>query len=160
MVELLLVHLELSRDLAVVGAAPQLVLQLGVGAFDGPSLGPHRAGYPVDRAELVDDRPLDAADGVGLELEAAGRVELVDGVDEPEDPVADQVGLLDVLREARRDPAGDELDQRRVVQDQPLPGLVGAVLLVVAPELGDERRGVGFRHEGGWRRRPPGVGPG
>ena len=35
-------------------------------------------------------------------LIATAGVELVDRIDEPEDPVADEVGLLDVLRKADR----------------------------------------------------------
>ena len=46
--------------------------------------------------------PLMRRDRVGLELVAAAGIELVDRVDEPEDAVADEVGLLDVLRADRR----------------------------------------------------------
>jgi hypothetical protein len=73
------------------------------------ALEPHRARHPVDRAELVDDGALDAGDRVGLELEAARRVELVDRVDEPEDAVADEVGLLDVLGQPGRDTTATNL---------------------------------------------------
>ena len=37
-------------------------------------------------------------DRVGLELEPSGRIELLDRVDEAEDPVAHEIGLLDTLR--------------------------------------------------------------
>src|SRR4051794_41350095 len=42
----------------------------------------HRARHPVQRAELVDDRALDAGDRVGLELHFAPEVEALDRVDE------------------------------------------------------------------------------
>ena len=103
---------ELDGDLVVLGRAAELVLELRVGALDRAGLRPHRARHPVDRAQLVDDGALDAADRVRLELEAAGRVELVDRVDQPEDPVAHEVRLLDALREPLGDAAGDELDER------------------------------------------------
>jgi hypothetical protein len=38
--------------------------------------------YPVEGAQLVEYRPLDAVDGIGLELEAAFEIELVDRVDQ------------------------------------------------------------------------------
>ena len=60
-------------------------------------------------------------------------VELVDGVDQPEDPVAHQVGLLDVVGEAHRDPPGDVLDERRVVEDQPVAVHLGAVPAITLP---------------------------
>ncbi len=94
--------------------AAELVLELGVGLLEGSGLGPHRPGHPVDRAQLVEDGALDAGDGVGLELVAPLGIELLDGVDEPEHAVADQVGLLDVLGQADGDPAGHVLHQRRV----------------------------------------------
>ena len=112
------VQVELGGQLGVGRRAVELGLELGVGLLERAGLGPHRAGHPVDRAELVEDGALDAGDGVGLELEAAARVELLDGVDEPEDAVADEVGLLDVLGQADGHPAGDVLHQRRVVEDQ------------------------------------------
>ena len=56
--------------------------------------------------------PFDPGDGVGLELDGPFVVELLDGVDQPEDAVADQVALLDRVRQADRHPAGDVLDER------------------------------------------------
>ena len=157
--ELALGPLELGRDLAVLRAAPELVLELGDRPLDGTRLRPHRARHPVDRAELVDDRALDPRDRVGLELEAAAGIELVDGVDEPEDPVAHEVGLLDVLRQTGGDAAGDELHQRRVVEDQPLARVGGAVRLVVGPEVVERFVGI-VRHGDGSLRRRPGAGRG
>ena len=121
----------------------QLVLELGVRLLDRAGLGPHRARHPVDRAELVDDRALDPGDGVGLELEAAVEVELVDGVDQPEDAVADEVGLLDVLRQPDGDAAGDELHQRRVVEDQLVADVAVAVVPCTSAQSAVDARCVG-----------------
>ena len=96
--ELVLGEVELVGQLGVGGRAVQLALERGVRLLERPRLGPHGAGHPVDRAELVEDVPLDPGDGVGLELEAALEVELLDGVDEPEDAVGHEIGLVDALR--------------------------------------------------------------
>jgi hypothetical protein len=137
--ELALGHAELPGELAVVGRAPQLVLELRV-PLDGSGFGAHRSRHPVNGPELVDDGAPDARDRVGLELEPTRQVELLQGVDEAEDPVAHEVGLVDGRRQSRRHPAGHELDQRRVVQDEPLARVGRVVLLVVAPQLGDRGR--------------------
>ena len=60
---------QLLGHLGVGRRAQQGGLELGVGLFDRPGLGPHRARHPVDRPQLVDDRALDPGDGVGLELD-------------------------------------------------------------------------------------------
>jgi len=110
-------------------------LELGERLLDRADLRSHRSGNPVDRAELVEDRSLDAADRIGLELEASAGLELVDGVDQPEHPVADQIGLLHVLRETDRHTTGDVLHQRRVVNDERVTDLGIRVLLVRRPQL-------------------------
>src|SRR5207253_10529030 len=89
--ELVLAQAELGRNLFVLRAAAQLVLELRVRALDRTGLGAHRARDPVDRAQLVDDRALDPADRIGLELVAASGIELVDRVDQTEDAVADPI---------------------------------------------------------------------
>jgi hypothetical protein len=134
---------ELGGHLGLGRGAVQRGLERGVGLLDLAGLVAHRAGDPVDRAQLVDDRALDAADRVGLELDRALEVELLDRVDEPEDAVGDEVGLLDVGRQAHADAAGDVLHQRRVVQDQPLAQPLLAGGLVLAPQLGDGRLDLG-----------------
>ena len=62
-------------------------------------------------------------------------LEALDRPDQADQPVGDQVGLLDVRGQAGADAAGDELDQRRVGDDQPLAGALVALVLVAAPEL-------------------------
>src|SRR5437773_187138 len=83
---------------------------------------------------------------------AASRVELVVGVAAAEDAVADEVWLFDALRQAGGHPPRDELDQRRVVQDQPFARGRRAVRLVVGPEIVD-CFGGSVRHGGGSLRR-------
>ena len=96
----------------------QLLLELGDRPLDVARAGAHRARHPVDGAQLVDDRALDPRDRVRLELDPAVGVEALDRVDEPEEPVGDEIALLDVRRQTAGEPAGDELDQRRVGEDQ------------------------------------------
>ncbi len=145
LVELAETDVQPGCDLHLAGAAVQLRLQRRVSTLDLTRLAAHRPRYPVDGAELVDDRASDAGDGVGLELDGALEVELVDGVDEAEDPVRDQVCVLNVGRQADTHPAGDVLDQRRVVQDQLLAQVGIAGGLVLHPHLDHSGLGVGDR---------------
>lgn len=124
-----------SRHLGVAGGPQVLGLQFGVGLLDSPRFGPHRTRHPVDAAQLVDDGALDAGDGVRLELDGPLVVELLDGVNQAEDAVAHEVGLLDGVRQANRDPAGDVLDQGRVADDQLVPQLSRAGPLVLGPQF-------------------------
>jgi hypothetical protein len=113
----------------------QLVLELRVGLLDLPGAGAHGARHPVQRAELVDDRALDAGDGERLELDLAREVESLDRRDKPEQAVGDEVGLLDVGRQSRRHAAGHVLDQGRERQHELLARPLVVLLLVLAPEL-------------------------
>jgi hypothetical protein len=135
--EVVLGHAELLRHLAVGRGPVQVVLELAVRLLDGARLRPHRARHPVDRAQLVDDRAADPGDGIRLELVAAAGVELVDGVDQPEHAIADEVGLLDRMRESGRHPAGDVLHQRGVVEDQPVADVDRPLLFVALPQAVD-----------------------
>jgi hypothetical protein len=56
-------------------------------------------------------------------------VVFLDRVDQAEDAVGHQVGLLDVRRQTDRHPAGHVLDQRRVVEDEPLAASADALSL-------------------------------
>ena len=103
-----------------VGRPVVLVLELDDRPLDLARAAAHRARHPVHRAQLVDDGALDAADRVGLELDVAARVVALDRIHQAEQPVGDQVALLDVRRQAGAQPAGHVLDQRRVRQDQSL----------------------------------------
>ncbi len=110
------------------------MFQLGERALDLSGPGPHRARHPVERPQLIEDGALDAVDGVGLELDAAFEVELVDGIDEPEDAVGHQVSLFHVARQADGHPTGDELDEGRIQQDQTLASVVVLSCLELLPQ--------------------------
>ena len=110
--ELLDGDLELGGHLVVGRRALQPGLELHVGALELPGARPHRARHPVEGAQLVDDRPADAGDRVGLELDLAAEVEALDRGDQAAEAIGDQIGLLDVGGQARAHPAGDVLDQR------------------------------------------------
>jgi hypothetical protein len=118
----------------------QAVLQGDVGLLDLTGLEPDRTRDPVDGSQLVDDRALDPRDRVRLELDASFKVVLLDRVDEAEDAVGHQIGLLDVRRRADRHPADDVLDQRRVVEDEPLAGVGGRLELELLPQPFNGRR--------------------
>src|SRR5207249_3242386 len=90
---------------------------------------------------LVDDRALDARDRVRLELDVAVRIVALDRADQAEQPVRDEVVLLDVGRQAAAEAARDELDEGRVREDE----AVAHTLVAVAPELAPEADRV-FRH--------------
>jgi hypothetical protein len=62
----------------------KLVLEARVDALDPVCAGAHRARHPVERAQLVDDRALDAGDREDLELRFARRGEALDGGDQAE----------------------------------------------------------------------------
>ena len=79
-------HVELGRHLLVGRRALELVLELGVGALDLARPGADGARHPVQRAQLVDDRALDARDRVGLELDLALELEALDRVDQADSP--------------------------------------------------------------------------
>ena len=118
LVEVADAHLELGRDLGLVGRTPQRRLQMGERLLDRTGLGAHRAGHPVDGAELVDDRALDARNGVRLEPQVAVELETLDRVDQPDDAVADEILLVEVPWQPGQHTAGDVLHERRVVDDQ------------------------------------------
>ena len=135
LVELVDRDAHLGGDLLVGGGALQRVLELGVGPLDFACARAHAARHPVERAQLVDDRALDAHDRVGLELDVAGQVEALDRRDQADQAVGDQVRLLDVRRQAGGGAPGDVLDQRRVGDDQPLADALVAFILVATPEF-------------------------
>src|SRR3954449_5664215 len=146
LLELLDRDAELLGHLLVRRRPVQAVLELAVRALDLARPGADGARHPVQRAQLVDDRALDAGDRVGLELDLALGIEALDRVDEPDQPIGDEVGLLDVRGQAGGHPAGDVLDQRRVGDDELLPGPVVGIRLVAAPQVPQlDRFHVGFQ---------------
>src|SRR5215210_682929 len=126
LLELLDRDAELLGHLLVRGRPVQTVLELAVHALDLAGAGAHGARHPVERAQLVDDRALDARDGVGLELDLALGIEALDRVDQADQAVGDEVGLLDVRGQAGGHPARDVLHERGVGDDELLAGAVRA----------------------------------
>lgn len=95
------------------------------------------------------------AAGVRFELEPALEVELVYGVDEPEDAIADQIGLLDVSRQSDTNPTSNELHQRGVVEDQRFARSGVRCGLEAEPQVPHMVVGAAFRHAGGFGHRCP-----
>src|SRR4029453_11649633 len=104
---------QLLSHLGVAGAAMQPVLEGDVRLLDLAGFEPDRPGDPVDGPQLVDDRALDPRDRVGLELDAPFKIVFLDRVDEAEDAVRHQIGLLDVWWQADLDPPTHALNQAR-----------------------------------------------
>src|SRR5215216_2243100 len=151
--------LELVRHLLVGRRPVQPVLELAVRALDLTRAGAHRARHPVERTQLVDDRALDARDRVRLELDLAIDVEALDRVDQADQPVGDEVGLLHVRRKAGGHPTGHVLHERGVSDDELLACAAGAGRLVLAPQILElDRFDVGLQrhslavHARGWLR--------
>src|SRR5215211_5577260 len=95
-VEVLGRDLEIGGHLLVGGGTMEPVLELDVGPLDVARPGPHGPRHPVQRAQFVDDGPLDARDGVGLEPDLAVGLEALDRRDQAAEPVRDEVGLVHV----------------------------------------------------------------
>jgi hypothetical protein len=112
LLELLDGEAELVGHLLVGRGALEAVLEARVGTLDVAGAGADGARDPVQRPQLVDDRALDARDRVGLELDLAVGVEALDRGDEADEAVGDEVGLLDVRRQAGGHAPGDVLHQR------------------------------------------------
>ena len=128
-------QLQLGGHLLVARRALQLMLELGVGALDLPRPRADRPRHPVQRAQLVDDRALDPRDRVGLELDLALDLEALDRVDQPHQPIGDEVGLLDVRGQPAGHPPRHVLHQRRVRDHQTLARVHVAAALVAAPQI-------------------------
>ncbi len=120
---------------ASLGRPLQLVLELGLGRLDFTGARADRARHPVERAQLVDDRAADPGHREGLEFDPALGLEALDRADQAHQAVGDQVGVVDVRGQAGAEAAGDELDHRRVGDDQALARAGVAVLLVAAPKI-------------------------
>ena len=131
---------DLLGDLLVGRRAAERRLELADRPLDLPRPRPHRPRHPVERAQLVDDRAADPRDRVRLELDVPLRVVAVDRAHQPEQPVRDEVGLVDVRRQPRAEPPRHVLHERRVVDDQP----VAQRLVARPPVLEPEAPAVGF----------------
>src|SRR5919201_1702954 len=133
-IELLLTQSESIGDLLVRGSAAKLALELDDRALDVARAGADRPRHPVHRAKLVDDRTLDPRDRVRLEFDVPVRVVALDGVDQTEQAVRNKVVLLDVRREAATEATSDELDERRIGEDEAVADLLVSRAAVLPPE--------------------------
>jgi len=73
--------------------------------------------------------------GVALEPRAPIRIEPLDRVDQAEDPGLHEVGVLDVGRQAGREPVRDRPHEWRVVDDEQVAERAGALGQVGGPQL-------------------------
>ena len=162
-------HLHLLADLLRSGLAPELLEQLALHADELVDRLDHVHG-DADRAGLVGDRAgdrlADPPRRVRRELEALGVVELLDGADQAE------VALLDQVEEehAAADVAlGDRDDESQVGLDELLLGVEADLLDALQAALlgaverwlpaSTRRRGAWrpqARPRSSWRGRPPG----
>src|SRR4029453_14924361 len=78
LMELVDLEPERVRHLFLGRRAAEPLLDLAVGALQAPALLADAARHPVERAELVEDRTLDAELGIGLELAVLVGVVLLD----------------------------------------------------------------------------------
>jgi hypothetical protein len=113
---------QVRGQLLVRRRAALLVFELGDRLLDAARPAANRPRHPVELAQAVVHRPTDPWHRERLELDTSFRIEPFDRVDQAEDAGADQVTGVDARREARADTTGDELDQRRVVDDQVVSG--------------------------------------
>ena len=125
---------DLLRDLLVGRRASALRLERRDRALDLARAGAHGTRHPVHRPQLVDDRALDARDRVRLELHVAVGLVALDRADQAEQPVRDEVALVDVRGQAAAEPAGDVLHERRIRQDQPVAEALVAGPAVLQPK--------------------------
>src|SRR5690606_41317896 len=77
-------------------------------------------------------------------------LELVDGVDQTEDPIRGEVVLVDRAREAGSHSARHELDQGRIVEDQALAHRWIARGLELLPQVVDVGKRLAFQPIGHW----------
>src|SRR5207302_10762364 len=89
---------ELRRDLLLGGRTAQRPLELMRYLLDQARLLTHAARHPVERAEVIENRPPDAELRVGRERGCLLRVVLADRVQESDDPPRDEVAVLHVRR--------------------------------------------------------------
>src|SRR3954452_25150032 len=130
---------ELLGDLLVGRSAMDLPLELGDRALDVARPGTHGPRHPVHRPELVDDRTFDPRNRVRLELDVTLGVVALDRSDQAEQPVGDEVTLVDVCGQPGPEAAGHVLDERRIGEDQAIPK---RFVVFARAELPPKRLGV------------------
>ena len=116
--EFVVADVQLRCQLFVGGDPTLFVLELGERLLDLACPAPDRSGHPVELTKAVVDGTADAGSGEGLELDGSLGVVSVDRVDQTEHTGTHEVARIDAVGQTRTDTTGDELDQRRVVDDQ------------------------------------------
>ncbi len=159
-------HPEGLGQLSVSRGATIAMLELGERRLDAARMRAHRARHPVELSQAVVDRTADPRPGEGLELDPLIGIEPLDRVDQTEHPIGDEVTRIDRGRQTRADTTGDELHQRRVVDDEmvargglptaqpPIPVHRQLISRIHHPRPSPRReRRWGWRRWRGWRRR-------
>src|SRR6202521_1468811 len=131
----------LLGDFMFVGGASEFSGKLGIGGVDQAAFAPQFARAPVEFAEIVEDSAADAELGIRTELHVLREIELIEGVDKPDDAGMDQVFEGHVAGQPVVNAAGDVTDLGKLFHEYPLAVGVGLDALI----------GVGgmFGHEAG-----------
>src|SRR5579862_3097812 len=95
--------------------AAELEFEFLMDAFQLAGALPYRARDPVKRTQGVENRPVDTGDRVRLELHTAAVVVFLDGVDQTQNTVVDQIVDLDVRGKIDRDATGHVLHEMQVL---------------------------------------------
>ena len=128
-------HAERVGDLLSGRGPPQAHRELLADALGLPGAEADGARDPVLRAQLVEDRALDARHRVALEARAAAGVEPVDGLEQPEHPGLHEVGGIDVVGQPLGGPVRDAAHQRAVVHGQPIAGAATRRAAIGGPQV-------------------------
>ena len=99
--------------------------------------GPHQPRDPVHAAEFVEDGAADARGAIGFELDAAVRIEGVDGVHQAEDAGADEIVEFDLVGQFDIDPLGGVLDQGKIMFEERIAGFLVPPGEVIFPSMFD-----------------------
>ncbi|MPN16527.1 hypothetical protein SDC9_163871 [bioreactor metagenome] len=106
---------------ALRGRSPVLVLELIHRCFDAPQFPPEVPGQPVVFPQAVKHGPPHALRGIGFELRPETLLVAVNGVQQSDHPVLDQIIELNAGRQACHQMIGDTLHQRHKALNQLFP---------------------------------------
>ena len=101
------------RDLPLLGLASEAAAGSGDRGVDVAPQPAQRARRPVEIAQRVEHRALDAPARKRVEGDAERRLVARGGIDQPEHADADEIGDLDLRRQPLREPLRQRLDERR-----------------------------------------------
>src|SRR5919199_197272 len=112
---------KLAGHLLIRGRPLQAMLKLYVGALDLPRPRAHRPRHPIKASQLIDDRPPNPRNRIGLKLDLALGLKALDRRNQPPQPIRDQIRLLHMRRQPRPHPPRHILHKRRIGHHQTLP---------------------------------------